>query len=112
MIRKECPSYPISIFMAGDCLDADILCDEFCNEVGFCVTVARTRYIYRNCPPNEDGVVIGLINYPRFPMTPEQLWARAEDLAERLRVKLKQESYSIQAPDKTVWISHRQEPTP
>jgi hypothetical protein len=52
-------------------------------------------------------VIVGLINYPRFPSTPEAIWAHAEALALKLIEGLGQESASIQAPDKTVWISFR-----
>ncbi len=90
MTRTEAPSYPNSIFIAGRLWRADQVCRQYCDETGFCVTTTRTLYIYTN--GQEPGVIVGLINYPRFPNTPEQLWERAETLAERLRVALEQES--------------------
>jgi hypothetical protein len=105
MIRKECPSYPVSIFMAGQMWEAQNICARFCDEIGLCVTLTRTDYIYTN--GGEMGFIVGLINYPRFPAEPEQIWQHAEGLAEALRIGLRQDSYTIQAPDKTVWISHR-----
>jgi hypothetical protein len=105
MIRKECPSYPVSIFIAGNTWDAESICRDYCDEIGFCVTVTETTYCYTG--GEEPGVIVGLINYPRFPSTPERIWTHAEALAARLREGLKQDSYSIQAPDKTVWFSHR-----
>lgn len=103
----EVPSYPASIFIAGDYASAIQTCRTFCDEVGLCVTVTETVYTYTG--GQEAGVVVGLINYPRFPSKPEEIFARAEGLAERLCVELGQESYTIQAPDKTVWISYRKE---
>lgn len=106
MKRVDVPSYPISIFIAGNIRGAEAICSDYCDERGLCVTVSETNYIYTH--GQQYGVVVGLINYGRFPAPPEQIWSHAEVLAERLRIGLKQESYTIQAPDKTVWISFRE----
>lgn len=103
--RAECPSYPVSIFMAGDVSDAENICRAYCDESGFCVTVTPTNYIFTR--GEEDGFIVGLINYPRFPRSPDVIWKRAEELAAMLRDNLGQDSYTIQAPDKSVWISFR-----
>lgn len=105
MIRKTCDSYPISIFIAGNRDEAWAVCHHFCDEFGFCVTLTQTTYIYTG--GEEDGVIVGLINYPRFPLSPQDLRDRAEQLAERLCDFMKQDSYSIQAPDGTLWVSRR-----
>jgi hypothetical protein len=105
MKRVEAPSYPVSIFIAGEAYEAVSACLAYC-EVGLCVTVTETRYVYTG--DEEFGVIVGLINYPRFPKTPDEIWAHAEALAETLRLYLGQESYTIQAPDKTVWYSWRE----
>lgn len=110
MKRIEVPSYPVSIFIAGDDhYGAVTECLNYC-EIGLCVTVTETRYVYTG--DEEEGVIVGLINYPRFPKTPDEIWAHAEELAERLLLRLGQQSYTIQAPDKTVWFSHRAEDNP
>lgn len=109
MKRVEAPSYPVSIFIAGNVFEAETICLAYCDEVGLCVTVTETHYCYTG--GEEAGVIVGLINYPRFPSTPEAIWARAEALGERLCAGLHQQSYTIQAPDKTVWFSHRPENT-
>ena len=105
MIRRETISYPISVFMAGDIAAATDYVRRFCDSEGLCVTVTPTSYVYTD--GQEAGFVIGLINYPRFPSTPDELWSTAERLAAYLRERLYQDSYTIQAPDKTIWISHR-----
>lgn len=105
MTPAAAPSYPVSIFIAGDAQDAERICRAYCNEVGLCVTVTATNYIYTG--GSQTGVIVGLINYPRFPSTPEEIWAKAEALAHKLRDGLFQESFTIQAPDKTVWFSWR-----
>jgi hypothetical protein len=102
---EKCKSYPVSIFMAGDYDLAKQWAQHYCDEVGFCVTVTKTEYVYTG--GSELGVIIGLINYPRFPNTPMAILDRAEELAELLIEKLNQESYSIQTPEKTYWTSYR-----
>lgn len=107
MKRVETTSYPVQIFVAGNPWEAETICLDYCNEVGLCVTVTETNYVYTG--GEETGVIVGLINYGRFPSEPEAIFARAEALALRLIEGLRQQSASIQAPDKTVWISFRRE---
>lgn len=107
MKRVEAPSYPVSIFICGDAEDIAGECQDYADQVGYCVTITPTSYIFRG--GDEDGFIIGLINYPRFPASPERIWQHAETLAARLCAKAGQKSYTIQAPDKTVWISHREQ---
>lgn len=107
MKRVEAPSYPLSIFIAGNAWEAETICLNYCDEFGFCVTVTETTYCYTG--GEEAGVIVGLINYPRFPSAPDDLWDHAEALGKRLREGLKQQSFTIQAPDKTVWFSWRDE---
>lgn len=107
MKRVEAPSYPVSIFIAGAALHAEAICQRYCDEIGFCVTITRT--VYRYTDGHDDGVIVGLINYPRFPAEPAEIFEHAETLAVRLVHGLRQQSASIQAPDKTVWISFRDE---
>lgn len=108
MIRAETLSYPVSIFMAGSHARAKAECRDYCDKEGLCVTVTPTTYVYTG--GQEPGVIIGLINYPRFPSEPRAIWHQADKLAKHLRVALGQDSYTIQAPDKTVWFSHRTTP--
>jgi hypothetical protein len=107
MKRVEAASYQVSIFIAGSAMEAETLCLDYCDRTGFCVTVTETTYCYTG--GEEAGVIVGLIHYPRFPSTPEAIWAHAEALGARLCTGLGQQSYTIQAPDRTVWFSHRAE---
>lgn len=110
MTRVEVRSYPVTIWIAGDYDMAWIRCKMYCSDVGYCVSVTPTKYVYTAGPDSgEDGVAVGLINYPRFPSDPATIWAHAEALAAELRTWLRQDSYTIQGPDKTVWFSHRDE---
>ena len=107
VIEKQCQSWPVSIFMAGDVDAAKDICQAYCDEVGFCVTVTPTTYVYTN--GREAGFIVGLINYPRFPSTPLLIQDHAQRLAVQLRETLGQQSYSIQTPAGTVWHSWRGE---
>jgi len=44
---------------------ADIICQEFVDEIGECVSFAPTNYIYTH--GGEPGVIVQFIQYPRFP---------------------------------------------
>lgn len=115
MKRVEVLSYPVSIFMAGPMKDAFDICMKYCADVGYCVTLNGTGYISRDIrggARHDPGFVVGLINYPRFPAEPRTIWHHAETLAALLCSGLDQQSYTIQAPDKTVWFSHRLEDSP
>ena len=104
-IIKTCPTYEIFIHMAGDVDQAKQVCREFCFEKGFCVTVTPQDFIYTG--GEEPGFRIGIMNYPRFPSERDELHKKAKDLAELLRVKLCQHSFSIVTPPYTIWESHR-----
>jgi hypothetical protein len=110
MKRVEVPSYPVSIFIGGCAADIEDQCRTYCDEVGLCVTCTPTTFVYTG--GEEDGYIVGLINYPRFPSEPAAIWAHAEVLAERLKTDADQQSYTIQAPDRTVWFSHREQDNP
>lgn len=103
MKTLSCPSCPVSIFIAGDYYRAKQICQKFCDHAGLCVTVTSTSYIYTD--GEQMGVIVGLINYPRFPAEPADIAIKAVRLAGLLREGLGQQSYSIQYPDATVWHS-------
>lgn len=105
MTRVEVASYPVSIFIAGDARDAERVCRAYCNEIGLCVTVTPTNYIYTG--GSQAGVIVGLINYPRFPAEPDAIWEKAECLGHLLLAGLYQETFTIQAPDRTAFFSGR-----
>jgi hypothetical protein len=116
MRTKSAPSFPVNIFIAGDYEAALGVCGTYCDDVGLCVTVTRTAYVYTN--GSEDGLIVGLINYPRFPDEPARIEAKAVELGRILKVALEQESFTVQTPTTTTWFSWRaadatpKEPTP
>lgn len=104
--RIRAAAFPLSIFIAGDIQMARAALREFCME-GLCVTLTPTEYIYT--AGAEDGLIVGLINYPRFPKEPEELLAQARRLAEFLMDRLFQSSCTVQTPTETIWHSRRVE---
>jgi hypothetical protein len=105
--RVEVASYPVTIWIAGDHAAAIRHMEDHVQLYPFCVTVTPTTYVHTS--DTDPGIVVGLINYPRFPAGPAAIWAKAEQIGAFLCDRLCQQSYTIQAPDKTVWFSHRAE---
>lgn len=77
-------------------------CQEYVNKIGLCVTVTPTEYIYTD--GNEPGVIVGLINYPRFPEYPEQIRKKAVQLAYILKERFDQLKVTVMCPDQTIMI--------
>ncbi|MDE2467546.1 MAG: hypothetical protein KGL35_02050 [Bradyrhizobium sp.] len=99
------PTIRYDIFIAGDLAQAKQACREFVFARGLCVTVEPVDFIYTG--GEEAGVRVGLINYPRFPTDEAALSATAANLAEFLRMRLCQHSFSIAGPRETQWVSYR-----
>ena len=102
---KYVESWPVTIFIAGDLNKARDICREYCMRVGLCVTVEPTEYIYTGGA--EQGVRVGLINYPRFPKDKKEIEATAVDLMYELMYGLHQQSATVQTPSATAWYSRR-----
>ena len=90
-------------------LEADIaeitalkIVKEYCNSVKLGVTFKRTRFVYVD--GHEEGVEVGLINYPRFPSHPELIKVRAMTLAKLLMKELSQERVSVVCTDETIML--------
>lgn len=99
------PTIRFDIFIAGDHAQARQICREFCFAKGLCVTVEPVSYIYTG--GEEDGVRIGLLNYPRFPTTEPALNKTAHELATVLMERLCQHSYSVVGDVRTERFSRR-----
>jgi hypothetical protein len=80
-------------------------CQEYCDLNGFCVTVTPTTFIYKE--GNEDGCFIGLINYPRFPSSPENILTTALKIANDLMIEFRQNKVSVICSDKTYMIESK-----
>lgn len=81
------------------------LCQEYCDSVGLCVTVTPTKYIYKN--GEEDGIIIGLINYPRFPSTPFGIETTSLEIANKFLVAFNQLKVSVETQETTYMIERQ-----
>ena len=96
------PTYSVQVFMAGNIDDAKRQIRQSCYREGLCVTVTPTTFIYT--AGEEEGVVIGFQNYPRFPSEPRKILQRAKELAVEVMKATCQRTSLIVAPDSTEWI--------
>ena len=104
MQEIEAASFYANISMAGDIQQAKHICAKFCLK-GLCVTVTPTDFIYTG--GQETGFVVGLINYPKFPSTPQDITNLAKELAQILIKELFQDSALVQTSDRALWMSKR-----
>lgn len=110
VIKAE--KFTASIYIGLKVRGADILhsitaveniCQEFCDDIGFCVTVTHTKYVYTD--GWEQGAIVGIINYPRFPSTEKTLENRTLLLATELMLKLEQKRITIDFPKHTIMLT-------
>jgi len=99
-------TYWVRIYLSGSIAAIEQTCRQECLEDGLCVTVDPTRFIYTG--GEETGAVVGLINYPRFPISPNKLRERSRKLALRLLDATCQHSVLVMNPEETEWITKRE----
>jgi hypothetical protein len=105
MVIKHAPTFQIRLYLSGPIDIAKQAIRAECLREGLCVTIEPTTYIYSG--GEEEGYVVGLLNYPRFPVTEEQLTARAEDLMTKLLEATHQHSALMVTPTNSVWVTKR-----
>lgn len=98
MIDKfaRCEAFSVTIHIAGELDIIENVCSQYCTNIGLCVTVTPTKYIYK--AGEEVGARIGLINYPRFPEDSMYIISKAKALAELIASACGQISYTIETP--------------
>ena len=99
-------TYVATIYVAGDIATARQVCREYCMR-GLCVTVTPTTFVYTGGA--EEGVAVGLLNYPRFPSEPKDLYEHARALGQLLMEQLYQHSYLVVSPTRTRFYSRRKD---
>ena len=77
---------------------------EYVNDVKWCVTITKTKFIYVN--GDELGWIIGIIQYPRFPEEEIRLKDKTLKLAKILLKKCYQERLSVIFPDETIMLEN------
>jgi len=75
---------------------------KFCNDTKIGVTLTSTEFMYVD--GNEPGVIIGLINYPRFPKPIKEIKENAIAIAQGLMELCEQERVSIVFSDETIML--------
>jgi len=104
---KTCKTHVIKIYIAGDKNLARQILQGYVMQ-GACVSISDEEYIYTM--GNEEGIVVNLINYPRFPKTEVELLDQALNLAEILIEELFQGSCTVvDYNDDSYFISRREE---
>lgn len=96
----------ITLYLSGPIDVAKQALRAECLREGLCVTIEPTTFIYTG--GEEAGYRVGLLNYPRFPTTPQALESRAEVIALALLAATHQHSALIVAPFVTYWLTNRE----
>ena len=91
-----------ALHMAGDLDTARRALRHFAYGMGECVTIAPEKFIYTG--GEEDGFVVGLVCYPRFPRPRSELRGRMHELAEVLLRECCQKTCLIVGDDRTTWL--------
>jgi len=82
--------------------EAMTIVKQYCDEVGYCVTVTPTTFVYRN--GIEPGCIVGLINYPRFPVPITVTLQHAKNIAKLFLEKFNQNRISVVSPAHTFMV--------
>lgn len=108
---KETPTYNAVIYVSlmekytrteHDYEELQKVCQDFVDAVGLCVSVSPVEFIYTG--GIEFGFSVTLINYPRFPSTPDKIKTTAISLAGKLKKALGQYRVSIVCSDVTIML--------
>lgn len=88
----ESEASKVDIYVAGDFERASSILQDYALD-GACFSLSRTRYVYTG--GFEEGVIVGLINYPRYSCSREDLFHKALNVAELLIKGLAQGSATV-----------------
>jgi len=108
---KVCETFTANIYLGlkagydGEETSVDVVrrwLEVYCNEVKLGVTLTKTEFIYVD--GGEPGVIVGLINYPRFPKPVSEIKTTALVIAQGLLNLCSQERVSVVFSDITVMV--------
>jgi hypothetical protein len=110
MLSKTVPTYTATIYVgrkqreSGLVFKADAARKwlQDYTTCGLCVSITETEFVYTG--GNEPGLTVGLINYPRFPSSRDEIRKHAIAIAEGLLSLYQQHKVSIVFPDETLMI--------
>jgi hypothetical protein len=89
--------YWARVYVAGSLVQAEAWLRRYCLDKGLCVNLQPTQYTYT--AGAESGMVVELINYPRFPMTRPQIDDTAREILYGLVEALCQRSATMMTPE-------------
>jgi len=107
----QVPTYITMIYVGLKCgYDGEIISfedvekkiQEYVDWLGMCVTVTRTKFIYTD--GNEPGIIVGFINYPRFPSDDKTITRNTLTLAQLLLKFCYQMGVTVVTPTTTYWL--------
>ena len=102
----QASTYEITLYLSGPVEVAKQALRAECLREGLCITIEPTMFIYTG--GEEAGYRVGMLNYPRFPATAEELNDRAETIALVLLGATHQNSALIVTPSLSYWITKRE----
>ncbi|MHA1738532.1 MAG: hypothetical protein ACTSWD_08090 [Candidatus Heimdallarchaeota archaeon] len=82
------------------------ICSEYVNTIKWCITFTKTEYLYVD--GSEKGFMIGVIRYPRFPLSKKELQKRTIALAQVLKKNLHQNRVTVVFQDQTIMIGNNE----
>lgn len=100
-------TYMVKIYMSGPIEIAKQVIRKYCMNVGLCVTIEPTTFVYTG--GEEQGFVIGLLQFPKFPKNENTIDSIAVEMAKALIEETYQWSALIVTPTETRWINTRPE---
>jgi hypothetical protein len=72
---------------------ASALCRRYCDDHKVGLTITETHFMYPG--GSEPGMVVSLINYPRFPILNSEVLQAALELADLILIALDQERLTV-----------------
>ena len=85
-------------------VEAQKICRNYVNDVKLCVTLTPTEFFYVN--GEELGVVVGLIQYPRFRISEKEIKEKAIELARIMMKEFKQFRCTVVTSDTTYMLEN------
>ena len=110
---KILPSYNVQIWcglregytdIVHDYDEVNDVIDKWIKSNPDCVTITPTQFVYKD--GWENGVIIGWIQYPRFPRSKEDIKGRAVKLGYLLMETFKQNRITITTPDESIMLEN------
>ena len=101
------PSTFAKIYISGPIDVIKQTCRHWCKENPSCVNVLETSFIY--CGGEETGAIVELLNYPKFPLSDKEIFAKAKELGFKIKETTAQDSFLIATPESTHWWSDREQ---